>query len=137
MDLNQVIAMLRAVLATLIPGLKKADSTVGVTETKEAFRAVNAIAVLVAERMKDGLQVGEDFAAVFDKMVNDEEFKTVVGDGWDKMDQIPAEFQNIDIGEGLELADEVVGYVPQWLEALKKVEVPTEVEVPVEPTDPA
>lgn len=98
--------------------LKKATSTVGITETKEAVLAVNEIGVFCASKFKDGIQVA-DFTEFYTKLTNDEDFKAKIKAGYDNAKLIPAEIKDIDAGEALELASVQVEYVEKYINVLK------------------
>ena len=131
--MEKMILMIQNVLAMIAPSFKDAQSKVGVVETDEAVVAVNEISLLLVRRFKDGVDMG-DFLAMWDKLQNDTEFKAKVAEGFDKYDKIPAEISDIDGGEGIELINRQISYLPSFLAEFKKVEVKLEVkpELPVE-----
>lgn len=131
--MEKVITVLKSIIIMVAPQLKKADSQVGVKELREALKAVLAIALLLLKRFKDGVQL-EDFGVFWTKLNSDEEFKAIVKEGFDNYKAISVEVKDIDAGEGLEVAGDVVDFVPQFLEEFKKEEEPKNEEVKEEET---
>ena len=43
-----------------------------------------------------------------------------IGNAIDKRELIPEEFKDIDLGEGFEIADKQLDYVPKYIECFKK-----------------
>jgi len=121
MDWTKIIDVVKNVLMMLAPQFKSPDSVVGVEEVKEALVGINELGLLMVLRFKDGLDFG-DFGAILDKWKNDPEFKAKMEAAYTGYDKIPAEFKDIDAGEGIELAAEQVGYLPKLIEAFKKEE---------------
>ncbi len=76
----------------------------GITETKEAIKALCVAGAFTFERLHDGLDLG-DGIALGRKLLNKEFRKTMV-DGAEKIDQIPAEVKDLS-GEEL---DELTEY---------------------------
>lgn len=74
----------------------------GITETKEGLVALLVLGKFVAERAKDGLDLG-DAGALISKFVLDSEFKAVVEAGIQGLEAIPEELGNIDLQEALDL----------------------------------
>ena len=119
MNLNKLFTVLISIFAMLIPTFKKPDSVEGIKEVKDILLAMNATALFMAMRLKDG--VGFDDAAAFiPHVTSDEEFKKLIGDAYENYAKIPAEIKDVDIGEGLELLNVELAFVPKLLETLKK-----------------
>lgn len=74
----------------------------GITETKETLVALLMLGKFVAERAKDGLNLG-DAVALVEKFVLDDEFKATLEAGVKGLDAIPAELGDVDLQEALEL----------------------------------
>lgn len=119
MSFEKVMLLLVGVLTMIIPQLKKADSVVGVKETSEALRGVNEISLFLVQRFKDGLGF-DDATAMWEKLKDDEAFKLKVKQGYEGYKLIPAEFKDLDAGEGLELASVQLEYVPKFVNEFKK-----------------
>ena len=131
--MEKLFDILVKVLAMIAPSLKSEDSKVGVKETTEALEALNEISLLLLQRFSDGFGV-DDFVAIWDKLKSDEEFKAVLAAGFDKYSEVPAEIKDTDIGEGLDLLNVQIKYLPALLDSFKKEEVVAEtpvVEAPV------
>lgn len=118
--MNKIILMIVGILQMLIPNFKNPNSVVGIKETKEAMIAVFAIAIFCFKYFRDGIQFS-DFPTMFAAMINDEEFKKVVENGYEGSKLIPAEFKDIDAGEGIELAIVAVEQVPKFTELASEV----------------
>lgn len=95
------------------------NEKVGINETKEALVAVNEIALHIVKLLKDGFQAS-DVVAFFDVLKNDPEFSAKLLAGFNGIGKVPAEIKDIDINEGMDLLMCQVGFVPKFLEALKK-----------------
>lgn len=91
----------------------------GIQETKEALIAINEIAVFLVQRLKDGVDIN-DVIAIWDKLKDDEEFKSKLEAGWKNIKDVPAEIKDIDIMEGVELSMLQIQYIPKYVEAFKK-----------------
>jgi hypothetical protein len=96
-----------------------ADEKLGIKEIKEALVGVNALAVLLAERMKDGVGI-DDAMAVWAKLSSDEAFKAQMVAAYQGISLVPAELKDIDLAEGMELAVLQIQMMPALLAALKK-----------------
>lgn len=91
----------------------------GIAETKEVLVAGNEIGLFVVSRLKDGVGV-DDALAAYQKLTQDAAFKKIVMDAHDGLSAVGGEIKDLDIGEGLELIILQAGYVPKFVEALKK-----------------
>lgn len=91
-----------------------------IKETKEALIGINEIALLIATRLKDGLQLVEDISAVIAKLTTDAEFQAKLKDAYENIGAIPEEVKDLQIGEVVELVGVQVGYIPKFVDALKK-----------------
>jgi len=89
-----------------------------IKETKEALVAANEIGVQATKLFKDGVQVN-DFEQFYATFITDADFKAKVKAGWDGRDKISAEVKDIDLVEGLELAQVQLSYVSKFVDALK------------------
>jgi hypothetical protein len=92
--------------------------SVGIKEAKEAIIGVNELAIFIASRLKDGVGV-DDVMAVWEKLKDDEEFKTKIVAAYEGISLVPEEIKDMSLQEGLELAVIQVSYVPQLLAAIK------------------
>lgn len=91
----------------------------GIKETKEAVAGVMELAVLLAARLKDGVQLG-DVVAVYDKLKDDAEFQAKLLAAYGGVGAVPAEVKDLDLMESVELVTVIVPYVPKVADALKK-----------------
>lgn len=91
----------------------------GIQETKELIAAVEAIALLIVERMKDGVAL-DDVTAIIGKLVSDEEFKAKMSVAFEGMKNVPAEMGDLKLEEIMELAGLGIAFVPKVVEAAKK-----------------
>jgi len=94
---------------------------VGIKETKELLVGVNEVAIVMIERLKDGLQLGEDVAAIIGKWQSDSDFQAKVTLAVMGINGISAEVKEIDVNEAVELAGVQLSYIPKILEAAKKI----------------
>ncbi len=126
--MDKIFKMLKSVISMVAPTLKKADSVHGTKETTEALIAVNELALFLITRLKDGVGF-DDAAATWDKLRNDEEFKKIMSDGFDKIKLVPTEVKDTDIGEALELVNVELDFIPRFIASFKKEEVVVEAPV--------
>lgn len=112
--MKNIIDAVLTVISILVPRLKKPGSVAGIQETKEAVVALNEIALFLAIQLKDGLGA-DDATALYEKLLQDHEFKAKLFLAYDKYNQIPSEIKDIDAGEGLELVQVQVEYVSKYL----------------------
>lgn len=94
----------------------------GIKESKELLIAANEIAICLISKLKDGLQLGEDVAAIILKLQTDQEFKAKMDAGFTGVGEIKAELQDLSVSEIIDLASEQIQYVPKLIEAAKKEE---------------
>ena len=113
--MEKLLMVLKQVFALLIPYFKKPDSTVGVAETKEALVGFNEVGLVMAEILKDGVSF-DDAIAFYNKLIADEKMKEVIMKAYDNYQAIPDEVKDIDLGEGMELADVQLDYIPKYLD---------------------
>jgi hypothetical protein len=91
----------------------------GIKETTEALVGVNEVALVVAERLKDGVQLS-DFEAFYSKFTMDTAFKAKLQAAYENYQAIPAEVSDLDLFEGISLVQVQVSYVPRLIAAMKK-----------------
>jgi hypothetical protein len=118
--MKNIIDAVLAVLTLLIPRLKKETSVATVKETKEALIALNEIGLFLALQFKDGFQ-SSDFSAMYEKIINDHEFKSKLLLAYENYNSIKSEMDDIDLGEGLELVKVQTEYLPIFIDTFKKV----------------
>lgn len=98
---------------------KREKNHMGIKETLEALVGVNEVAILLATRLKDWVGV-DDFAAVWEKLQNDAEFKAKLEAAYNGVAQVPTEIKDLEISEVVTLVMTQAAYVPKLVEALKK-----------------
>lgn len=134
MELSRILGLVKSMIMVLAPQLKKADSTMGNKDLREALKGVVRIAIFLGKRFSDGVQFS-DFAAFYSALTTDAEFKQVLNDAWDGYNNISGEVKDMDAGEALEVVGDLVDEVPALIDAFKKEEVvaeaPAKVEAPV------
>ena len=94
----------------------------GIKETKELLVGVNEVALVLIERLKDGIQIGDDIAAIIAKWQSDSDFQAKLTLAVMGINGIPEEVKDIDVNEGVELATIQLSYIPRILAAAKKGE---------------
>jgi len=119
MNFSKLIKLLVSILAMLIPNFKKPNSVEGIKEIKDVLLAMNATALFMASRLKDGIGF-DDGAAFIAHITSDSEYKRLMAEAYDKYALIPAELKDVDIGEGLELVNVELEFIPNLLDVLKK-----------------
>lgn len=92
---------------------------VGIKETSEALAGTLALAAVMVELMKDGVQMS-DATALMLKFQSDEKFKKALEDAYAGVNQVPAEMADLDLMEGLALAGVAAPGVKAILEAMQK-----------------
>lgn len=89
--------------------------SVGVKETTEVVKAVDAFIILSALKFKDGVQV-TDFVEILQALVKD----PVYAEAAKGAKEVIPELKDIDIQEGIGLAMVLLWGIPKWIEAFKK-----------------
>ena len=90
-----------------------------IKELKEVVVAANEISLFIISRLKDGVGI-DDAMAAYQKLTQDAEFKKMIADAHDGLSTVGGEVKDLDLSEGLELIILQAGYVPKFVEALKK-----------------
>lgn len=119
MTFAKLITLLVSILTMLIPNFKKPDSVAGIKEINDVLLAMNATALFMAARLKDGIGF-DDAAAFIAHITADDQYKKLIAEAYDKYALIPAELKDIDTGEGLELVSTELKFIPELLAILKK-----------------
>lgn len=94
--------------------------TTGIKETREAIKGAGTLLIFLLTRLADGVGF-DDAMAVFDKLKNDEEFKTVMTEAYEGAKLIKGEVTDIDLMEGIVIGKDLFDLIPQVIEALKNV----------------
>ena len=92
---------------------------VGVKETKELLEAVNILVVHLIREFKDGIQLG-DFLELYSKLISDDEFKEKMVQAYLGVSAIPAELEDIDVREIIELSSYQLSFLPEIIDVIKK-----------------
>lgn len=87
----------------------------GVKEAKELLNGVGVLVVMLLEQFKDGFQV-EDLPVLLGKIAMNAELKEALSG----VQNLPGEFKDLDINEGIELGAEVFKIVQKIFVVLKK-----------------
>lgn len=98
---------------------KMSEEKMGIKETQEMLAGLNMVSLFVIGRVKDGIDMS-DAAAVVEKLVMDQEFKSILASAIEGVNKIPAELKDIDLSEALQLGQYEVEQVKKIIEALKK-----------------
>lgn|SRR3990167_2076077 len=117
--MKKVIEMLVSVIAMLAPQLKSKESKEGSKEIKEAIIGVNEVSLFLVSKLKDGAQF-QDGVDFYNKLTQDNNFKSVVQAAYEGYEKIPAEAKDIDAGEGLEIVSIQLNYLPKYVNAFSK-----------------
>lgn len=91
----------------------------GIKDTKEAIVGVLEIALFIKERIADGLGM-DDAMAVWDKVKNDEDFKSKVVAAYEGYANISQESKDYSIEEYLEMTNLLLSYIPRFLKEAPK-----------------
>lgn len=99
--------------------MKMSEEQKGIKETKEVLEATKLISLFIIAKVKDGVQIqdGIDFATA---LFLNPEFKDKINAAADKINEVPAELQDLNLIEALELAKFGMDAVPEYINALKK-----------------
>lgn len=84
----------------------------GIKETKEVLVVGFAVAKILAEQVKDGVQ-GKDALALLQTLLTDTAFQAKVQNAIVGIQNVPAEMKDISIFEGLELGQFALGQVKE------------------------
>lgn len=91
----------------------------GIKETKEAIHGIFAVAAVLVEVLKDGVQI-EDALALFAKIQGDPVLKQKLDDAIRGIGEVPGELGDLQTAEVIELAVVAIQELPKFLEAFKK-----------------
>jgi len=91
----------------------------GIKETQEFLKGLNVVSLFLVQRLRDGVGT-DDLAALIAKATADPEFQKVVKDAYEGAGDITKELKDLDASEVVQLVTLQAGFVPQFLEALKK-----------------
>ncbi len=91
----------------------------GIKETNDCLLAVNKVGLLIAQKLKDGIQL-QDGVDVAEALFKDGEIKSAIAEARKNIEQVPAEIKDIDLMEGMTLAQTQISFVPQFINVLKK-----------------
>jgi hypothetical protein len=81
---------------------KTTEPELGIKETTEVLDAAFEITAFLMVRLKDGLQL-EDGLALYNKLMNDQEFRDKIIAAWDGFAGVGDELGNLSVVEGLDL----------------------------------
>lgn len=90
-----------------------------IKETKEAIAGFLEMSMVLALVLKDGAQLG-DIASVFERITSDAILRQKMQAALDGIAKVPGEIADISVAEGMELAMQVMGYIPQLIAILGK-----------------
>ena len=90
----------------------------GIKETREAIIAALEITTFLIKRLKDGVGI-DDAVAIFDKLKDDDEFKSKIAAAYDNVKEVPAELKDINIREGLDIANLLLSYIPSIVDVFE------------------
>lgn len=96
-----------------------AEPALGIQEVKDVLVALNEVGIFLASRLKDGAGV-DDVVALVTKLSTDDEFKLIIAAAVAAMKHVPAELKDLDLVEGVELAQLQLSYLPKIIAAAKK-----------------
>lgn len=86
-----------------------------VKEVRELLVGVMELAVLIAERLKDGFQT-DDVMHLFLKIQSDPVFV----EAFKNLKEVPNEVKDLDVSESVELILVMLPYIPKLVDMLKK-----------------
>ena len=89
-----------------------------IKDTKELLVGVLEISLVLVERFKDGIGL-DDGVAIYDKFVNDPEFKAKVLAAYDGYKNVSAEAKDLSIAEIIELLVVSSEYVKKFVGQVK------------------
>lgn len=75
-----------------------------IKETKEVLDLVNESTIFMTKTFIDGIQVKEDFEAVYNKLINDVEFKETARKAFEGINKVPLELKDLSKTEIIDLA---------------------------------
>jgi hypothetical protein len=102
---------------------KAAEPELGIKETTEVLDAAFEITAFLMVRLKDGVGL-DDGLALYNKIMNDPEFRDKVIAAWDNFAGVKDELVDLNIEEGLDIGIIALSGAKQIVKALK--ETPTE-----------
>lgn len=97
-----------------------AEEQHGIKELKEALVGVQELSLVLLKHLKDGVQIGQDSAAIFAELLSNEDLKSKLSVAFEGVKHVPAEVKDLSAQEIVELISLELVYVPKFVEALKK-----------------
>lgn len=95
---------------------------IGIKETKEAIDGFMQMSMVMALILKDGAQLS-DIGQVFEKITSDAILRQKMQAALEGIGKVPGEITDISVAEGMELAMQVMAYIPQLIAILGKKSV--------------
>lgn len=90
------------------------SGNIGVNETREAIDGIMEVALVLAEILKDGVQLS-DVGAIFSAFSDEGPTKDRLQKALDNIGAIPAEMKDLDLNEGLALGMSLMQYAPRFV----------------------
>lgn len=112
--IEKVVATVVMIITMVASQFKKENSVKSVKEIIEFVKMINVLTIYLAKRFIDGVQL-EDFTIFMDTLMNDDEFKGIMKDGYDNASEMKAEAKDADVGEWLEVAKVQVEFIPEFV----------------------
>lgn len=91
----------------------------GIKETKELLVGVNEVGLVLMKHFKDGVQF-KDALELFESIRSNPELLAKLYAAYEGYGNLPMELNDLDIKEGIELAQVQLEYLPKLVDALKK-----------------
>jgi hypothetical protein len=91
----------------------------GVKETKELAIGFIALAAVMAESFKDGVQV-QDFASIWAKIEGDAVLKAKIVEAYNAVDLVKEEIKEVSVAEMLEVVGAALPEIQKLMLAIKK-----------------
>lgn len=95
-----------------------ADSVMGVEDVQEAIAGLNELALALIPLVKDGIQLS-DAVSLAARIQSDEALRGVIAKAVDGIGRCGPQLKDLQLAEGLSLAQAQLGFLPRYIEALK------------------
>jgi hypothetical protein len=117
--MEKIVLIVVTILKMLATQLKKVNPAYGIKELMDVVKVTHKISLILIKLLKDGLQAS-DAIEFYDKIVKNDEMKSLIAEAYNNYKLIPDEIKDIDMGEACELVAFNVEQVPLYIEAFKK-----------------
>ena len=90
----------------------------GIKDSLELLTGANELTLFLIKRLKDGIGV-DDAVAIITKLTTDKDFMDKMQAAIEGINKVGKEMSDLDLAEGLKLAELQLKYIPKYMDAAK------------------